>query len=290
MFNYPLTRVEIFLFLQQKYTPAEFETALRYIVANRSVYNFDNYYTLKNDPSLIKRRKEGNSKAAELIKIAHKVSELLILFPYVRGIAISGSLSKNYADEDSDIDLFIITAKNRLWIARTLMHGFKKLTFLFNKQHYFCMNYYVDEAQLQIQEKNIYTAIEVATLMPLQGDTVFEQFYADNSWTKMYLPNNYLRLSSAKPFKQSRLKQLFEALLNNRLGDVIDRLLMRITDKRWSKKTIEKRVNMHGLILQMNAEKHCSKPNPVNFQEKLLSKYNEKIIRLLEKDESSMAY
>jgi hypothetical protein len=69
---------------------------------------------------------------------------------------------------------FITTAKNRLWIARTLMHGLKKLTFLFNKQHYFCMNYYVDEVQqLQIREKNIYTAIEVATLMPSTGRYYF---------------------------------------------------------------------------------------------------------------------
>jgi predicted nucleotidyltransferase len=165
MFNYPLTRVEIFLFLQQEYRLDEFEVALRYMVASQAIYNFDNYYTLKNDQSLIKRRVEGNRKAADLVKIAHKVSDLLIRFPFVRGIAISGSLSKNFADDDSDIDLFIITAKNRLWIARTLMHTFKKLTFLFNKQHYFCMNYYVDEAQLQIAEKNIYTAIEVAWII-----------------------------------------------------------------------------------------------------------------------------
>jgi predicted nucleotidyltransferase len=290
MFNYPLTRVEIFLFLQQKCNHNDFESALRYMVASQSIYNFDTYYTLKNDPTLVKRRTEGNQKAAELIRTAHKVSELLIWFPFVRGLAISGSLSKNYADDDSDIDLFIITAKNRLWIARTLMHSLKKLTFLFNKQHYFCMNYYVDEVQLQIREKNIYTAIEVATLMPLQGDTIFEQFYAENSWTKDYLPNNYLRLSSAKATKKRWLKQLFETMLNNKLGDIIDKTLMRVTGQRWNKKTVEKRLNMHGFVLQMYAERHCSKPDPVNFQQKILQRYNDKITGLLAKDESSMVY
>jgi predicted nucleotidyltransferase len=115
---------------------------------------------------------------------AKGVGRLLIKFPFVRGVGISGSLSKNFADDKSDIDLFIITEKDRLWIARTLMHCFKKLTFLANRQHHYCMNYYVDEQQLQIAEKNIYTAIEVDTLIPLEGDVVFEQFYTANTWTR----------------------------------------------------------------------------------------------------------
>ncbi|MES2274836.1 MAG: nucleotidyltransferase domain-containing protein [Bacteroidota bacterium] len=282
--------MEIFLFLQQKYRQQDFDMALRYMVASQSVYNFDTFYSLKNDPSLIRRRVDGNHKATELLKTARRVSELLICFPYVRGIAISGSLSKNYADDDSDIDLFIITAKNRLWIARTMMHALKKLAFLFKKQHYFCMNYYVDEQQLQISEKNIYTATEVVTLIPLQGDAYFEQFFAANCWTQDYLPNNYLRLSSAKPIKNKAGKRVIEFLLNNQLGDLADRVLMKITGNRWNKKTIQKRLNMHGVVLSMSAGAHCAKPDPVEFQKKLITRYNDKISRLFENRESSMVY
>ena len=201
IFNYPLTSGEIYLFLKNRYDQSEYEDAIKCLVGSRSIYQFSNFYTLKNDYSLIARRCEGNKRAAGLITVAGKVSDILIRFPYVRGIAISGSLSKNFADENSDIDLFIITAKNRLWIARTLMHAFKKLTFLVNKQDYFCMNYYVDEEQLEIIEKTIYTAIEVVTLIPLQGDSMIENFYSANAWTREYLPNKIMRLSSAKPVK-----------------------------------------------------------------------------------------
>jgi predicted nucleotidyltransferase len=290
MFNYPLTRVEIFLFLQQKYRQHDFDVALQYMVASQSVYKFDNFYTLKNEAKLVDRRTAGNRKAAELMKTARRVSELLIRFPYVRGIAISGSLSKNYADDESDIDLFVITAKNRLWVARTIMHAFKKLTFLFNKQHYFCMNYYVDEQQMQITEKNIYTATEVVTLIPLQGDTVFDQFFASNAWTQNYLPNNYLRLSSAKPSESGFFKQTVEWLFNNSVGDFLDRSLMKITGNRWNKKTIEKRLNVNGVVLSMSAEKHCAKPHPVEFQKKLMGRYDEKISCLFQSRESSMVY
>ncbi|GAB3904914.1 hypothetical protein [Mucilaginibacter boryungensis] len=290
MFNYPLTRVEIFLFLQQKYRQQDFDVALQYLVVSQAIYKFDNFYTLKNDHGLVDRRIMGNRKAAELMKTARRVSELLIRFPYVRGIAISGSLSKNYADDKSDIDLFIITAKNRLWIARTIMHAFKKLTFLINKQHYFCMNYYVDEQQMQITEKNIYTATEVVTLIPLQGDAIFDQFFAANAWTQEYLPNNYLRLSSAQSVKNNALKNAVESLFNNHVGDFFDRILMKITGSRWSKKTIEKRLNAHGIVLSMSAEKHCAKPHPVEFQKKLVGRYNDKIACLFQNRESSMVY
>lgn len=290
MFNYPLTRGEIFLFLQRKYRQQEFDQALRYTVASHSVYNFDKFYSLKNDPALIIRRVEGNHKAAELMKMARRISDFMIRFPYVRGIAISGSLSKNFADDESDIDMFIITAKNRLWIARTLMHGFKKLTFLFNKQHYFCMNYFVDEQQMEIAEKNIYTATEVVTLIPLQGDALFEQFFMENNWTRSYLPNNFLRVSSAKPARNGWIKRLIEAMFNNVLGDLIDRGLMNITGKRWHRKTIEKRLNMHGIVMSMNAERHCAKPDPVDFQSGLMQRYMDKVNQLLENRESSMVY
>ena len=188
LFTYPLTMEEVYFFLPAKVNFDEFENALLGLAEDRVIFKFDKLYTLKNDYFLAERRQKGNAKAAGLIAIARKVGDLLIRFPYVRGIAISGSLSKNFADDDSDIDLFIITAKNGLWIARTIMHCFKKLTFLVKKENYFCMNYYIDEEDLVIHENNIYTATEVATLMPLCGDTVFEQFYTANAWTRSFLP------------------------------------------------------------------------------------------------------
>jgi predicted nucleotidyltransferase len=289
LFNYPLTRGEIFLFLKNKYDQEEFDSALKCLVDNSSVYQFSNFYTLKNDYSTIARRCKGNKKAAELIKVAEKVSDILIRFPYVRGIAISGSLSKNFADENSDIDLFIITAKNRLWIARTLMHAFKKLTFLVNKQDYFCMNYYVDEEQLEIVEKTIYTAIEIVTLIPLQGDTITEQFYAANAWTRAYLPNKIMRVSYAKPVRNTPLKNLFENVFNNNAGDVIDNFLMKITANRWAKKTLQKKLNSKGTIMKMEVSKHCAKPDPKIFQAKLLERYQDKISRLMPKPENLLA-
>ncbi|WP_128532615.1 hypothetical protein [Mucilaginibacter gilvus] len=289
MFDYPLTYGEIYLFLGEKHYQAQFNEAINYLVAGKMIYQFDKFYSLKNDYLIIIRRNRGNQKAAEMIAKAKEVGRFLIKFPYVRGIGISGSLSKNFADERSDIDLFIITARNRLWVARTLMHCFKKLTFLVNKQHNYCMNYYIDEQQLQIAEKNIYTAIETDTLIPLEGDVVFEKFYAANSWTRTLLPNKTLRLASAKPLPTYVFKNLIEFLFNNRLGDMLDDVFLKITSKRWSKKTMLKKLNLRGIVMGMSAGKHFAKPDPVNFQNRLIERYKNKLTYLLQQTEERVA-
>jgi hypothetical protein len=109
---------------------------------------------------------------------------------------------------------------------------------------------------------------------------VFEKFYAANAWFRGYLPNNFLRVSSAQQIKRPLLKRLTESLFNNRLGDIIDRKLMEITASRWNKKTRQKKLNSHGILMGMDATKHFAKPDPENFQNKLIKAYEKKVSTL----------
>lgn len=288
MWDYPLTRGEIYLFMERKRGQNEFDQALTYLTNNKLIFRFDQFYSLKNDYMVATRRLKGNKKAAGLMAKAKETGAFLVKFPYVRGIAISGSLSKNCADDNSDIDFFIITAANRLWLARTFMHLFKKLTFLVGKQHNYCMNYYVDEAQLQIVEKNIYTAIEVATIIPVEGDTTFENFYKANAWISDFLPNKCMRLATANPLRKHRIKSFIELLFNNRFGAWLDHILMHITAGRWNKKTEQKKLNMRGAVMSMAAGRHFAKPAPENFQQRLIERYRLKLSGLLQEQEDSL--
>jgi predicted nucleotidyltransferase len=289
LFNYPLTQREIWLFLQNTCSSKEFNESLSDLTYRAVVNKFGEFYSLQNELSISTSRTGGNKKAAELIKTAKKVSKLLSKFPFVRGIGISGSLSKNFADDDSDIDLFIITAENKLWVTRTFMHCFKKITFLFNRQHFFCMNYYVDEKELEIEEKNIYTATELVTLIPMQGEIAFKNFYAANSWSKLFLPNHFLRVSSSENIKFFLPKYIIEKMLNNRFGNWLDNYLMKITAGRWQKKTFENKKNNRGVTMSMIAKKHLAKPDPVFFQSNLLNRYSEKVSRVVTQFETDYA-
>jgi predicted nucleotidyltransferase len=288
IFNYPITQSEIILFCRKTYSHGEFSSALGTMAAEGVIYRFDEFYTLQNDYSVIPRRRTGNLKAKQLLRSADRVAVILSWFPFVRGIAISGSLSKNYADDQSDIDLFIITAKNRLWLARTLMHCLKKVSFLVNRQHLFCMNYYIDEAQLEIEEKNIYTATEIATLLPLRGIAAFQDFYKKNAWSRNYLPNHQMRISYIKEMPQSVVKRSLEWLLDNSFGNLLDNFFMKLTDRRWHKKRLKNKLNSRGLVMSMDAAKHCAKPDPGVFQERLVDIYEKKAAFLINKSEKRL--
>jgi predicted nucleotidyltransferase len=277
LFNYPLTQIELYQFLQKTSDYQSFSIELEKLISEQQVYRLDEFYSLHNNPVLASRRRKGNEKAKQLLSKSEKVCTFLFKFPYVRGIGVSGSLSKNYADDNSDIDLFIITKKNRLWIARTLLHIFKKLTFIVGKQHYFCMNYFVDEAGLSIEEKNIYTATEIVTLLPIKGFEAFREFNKQNSWVKLFLPNHSMKVSYASDSNSTLLKKILEVIFENWAGTITDKLLMRITRNRWAKKTVLGKLNSRGIIMSMKVSSHYAKPNPNNFQIKLISEYEDKL-------------
>jgi len=288
LFDYPLSRAEIYLFLKNKHPVGLFDDALNGLLEGGLIHQFDTFYALKNDHYLVVRRNENNKKAAELIKVAEKAGNFLICFPFVRGIAILGTLSKNHVGDRSDTALFIITAKNRLWIARTIVHCFTKLTLLVKKKPLLCVDYFIDEQHLETAEKNLYTAIEIATLVPLQGDTVFEQFFAANAWTRRYLPNNIMRIACAKAAKNRFFKRLFEALLNNPAGSRIDDTLMELTAGRWLNKARQNKSYSPGAA--MEAGKHFAKPDLKNYQNTLLLKYYARVSRVLRMYQDSLTH
>lgn len=282
MFRYPLLKEEVHFFLDHEVVLEDVEAALEQLIRARCVYRHGDFFSLSHDRSLATRRIKGNLHASQLLITAYKVSSLLYRFPFVRGIGISGSLSKNFADEKADIDFFIITKANRLWIARTLMHLFKKLSFLARRQHWFCMNYYVDEEAMLIEERNVFTATELITLMPVAGNGTLDDFFHVNAWAFDYFPN--ARLNERQRFnKFPWYKKVVERLFSNRFGDKLDNYLMRLTSRRWKKKEDACKVNMKGNRMGLRTGKHFSKPNPHHFQKKLLETYRQRVAVVEEK-------
>ena len=277
IFHYPLAKEEVLLFHAGISTQSIINNTLDILCEEGIVFKLDEFYSIQNNISLAQRRHKGNTFAFEQMKTAHRAAKILSKFPYVRGLAISGSLSKNYADESTDVDFFIITSPNRLWVARSLMHLFYKLIFFTGRQRWFCMNYYVDEAGLEIEEKNIFTAIEIATLLPMYGKPVLDNFILANAWIKDHYPLCETNTNNALLVKKGFFGRLLETIFSKGLGERLDNRLMKITKKRWTKKMDKKMKNSKGLPLGMLVGKHFSKPNPVFFQNKIIAMYKAKL-------------
>jgi hypothetical protein len=277
IFQYPLTKDEIYLFLGQQIPPDEVQLLLHEMTAEHQIFKLGEFYSLHNDPALRERRITGNAKARHLLPLAYRIGSFLYQFPFVRGIGISGSLSKNFADDNSDIDFFIITSSNRLWIARTCMHLFKKFTYLTGKQHWYCMNYYIDEDALRIEEQNIFTATELMTLVPVCGNGTMEKLFGSNEWAAVYFPNHIIPQQAHQVRGHSWIKKAAEWLLNNRFGNILDDYLMQVTTRRWLRKEQQHRLNAHGNRMGLRGSKHIAKPNPAFFHKSILARYQQKI-------------
>ena len=277
IFNYPLTNEEVRRFLHQSHNQLVVDEVLCELLKDNLIFKLNNFYSLQNRPELAEIRIAGNIRATQLLNIAERASKILSWFPFVQSVAVSGSLSKNFADQKADIDFFIITSANRLWIARTCMHIFKKFTFLAGKQNWFCMNYYIDEMKMEIIEKNIFTAMEIVTLIPMQGTNCFKNFIQANSWTRNYFHEQPSINGRSAEIKKTFFRRFFERIFDSNLGDTVEKLLMNLTDKRWKMKTLQGKVNDHGATMAMITDPHFSKPDPENFQYKIVRQFEEKL-------------
>jgi hypothetical protein len=277
IFNYPLSEREIKNFLEYDISDEIFTSALLQLSFDKIIFRLGEFYSLQNNRASAEERVRGNLRAQPLLAEAARIGAFLYKFPYVRAVAVSGSLSKNYADKKADIDFFIITKANRLWVARTILHLFKKLTFLVGKQNFLCMNYFVDEEDLIIPEKNIYTAVEIVTLLPLAGTFTLNKFFEKNNWTKKWLPGYEYKRSLKTAEKGSGFKKFTEWFFHGRTGEKLDRFLYRWTTRRWQKKEKQGLKNSKGKVMNLITGKHFAKSNPETFQEKILTTYNDKV-------------
>jgi hypothetical protein len=64
-----------------------------------------------------------------------------------------------------------------------------------------------------------------------------------------------------------------EYLLNNRIGAYIDNMLMRFTRQRWLDKQRRGKCNSRGELMSLCVHKHYGKPDPGNFQQKIMELY-----------------
>jgi len=272
IFHYPLNFEEITNF--SIFFPDEIEKELDILRDNDSIYKIGEYYALSNDVGIITRRIKGNKLAGKVIKNAKIISYFISQFPFVRGVFVSGSLSKGFFTKNDDIDFFILTENNRLWVSRTLMIAFKKV-FLLNSKKYFCVNYFKSTNALEIEEQNRFTATELATLIPFYCNGDLNKFYRKNEWVLKYFPNYLAKDNLNKPLKNSILKIFFEFLLQGSLGDYLETYCMNLTVNHQKKKF--RKMNPNDFKIAFKGTKTTSKHHPDNHQKKVISLLNNKI-------------
>jgi hypothetical protein len=142
------------------------------------------------------------------------------------------------------------------------------------------MNYYVDEESLLLENQNIFTAVELKTLIPVCGNTTLQAFFSINQWADEWLPCcPYRRSTQAEP-RTLGIKKMIESLFNNSFGSRLDSLLWKVTAHRWQKKEARGLKNGKGMMMGLITGKHFARSNPGEFQEKVLDLFDKKLMGL----------
>mgnify|MGYP001370109810 CR=1 FL=1 len=273
IFSYPLTAAEIFDRSSSK-SKEEVLQQLEYLLEAGLIYRFGEFFSTRNNPLLVKRRIEGNTRALKYMKKARRISKMMGCFPFVRSVMLSGSISKMYMDEQSDIDYFIVTAPKRLWIARFFFVLFHKTLFL-NRTRFFCYNYMISADHLTIARQNTYTAAEIVTLIPTYGSEGYREFLQENTWTRKFFPNFPIPVSENISEGTALIKRLLERIFSGSLGEQLDICLMKHTQRRWHKRQPPEMFADPEAF--MSLKRHTAKGHTQDHYPRILKAYNDSI-------------
>lgn len=205
-----------------RYTLGEYSIGKENQISKIKYQNFKRRWLISNDKI---------NKTKKYIKILAK-------FPQVKLIGLSGSVAMMNAEKDHDVDLFIITAKNRLWTARFIailtaqLINLRRRQGVTKAQDKICLNLFFDQSELKIPKfkQNEYVAHEILQMQPLVSkDKVYERFLEANKWvfgifpnaednSKFRIYNSELKILNSKSVHNSKFTIL------NLIGEVIELL------------------------------------------------------------------
>lgn len=205
IFDFPLTAKEIHQWLWHS-QPESYAAVTAALKTLPGVSHHEGFYSLIGRTSITATRKERYLFAERKFKHAKWIIRIARMFPWVKMIAICNTLGYSNAQDDSDIDLFIITSAKRTWTTRLFIVGPMRVFHLrpllerAGKDHDIRRDkidatFFVDEHSLNLQPvaiegTDMYLAYWLNTLMPIYDSSNYmKKLRAANTWTKKVLPN-----------------------------------------------------------------------------------------------------
>jgi len=162
--------------------------------------------------------------------------DVLHMVPFLRMVGVCNNLAFSRVDEKSDIDLFIIASKGRLFFVRTLD------TVLFHilgvRRHgdkvagRFCLSFFVDDCSLGLEplsiEDDLYLAYWIYSMVVIIDNGVSDDFFNENKWVRSYFENDVVlgsfRLVSSNIFLNFIRSLLFN-IFSGKFGRFIESFL-----------------------------------------------------------------
>ena len=203
IFDFPLTESEIFLFLIQcqSIKVSECQEDMQKLLRNGQLEQLDGYYFLPGRKTIVElRQKRANFSRMKMAK-AKRWSKWLKLNPWLKMVAVTGTVAVENAKQEDDIDLMFVFAEKRLFLGRLV--EFIILKIMKKRRNpgqaevndVLCPNLYLTTESLEIKNKDLFTAHEVVQVKLLwDRENTYSKFIEVNRWIEKFLPNSKIEL------------------------------------------------------------------------------------------------
>jgi hypothetical protein len=224
MFDFPLRRPEIQRDLIGVAAPASRTLAMMETLLREGDLAADGpYLALPGRRGLADLRRGREARATRLWPVAQRFGHLIGRLPFVRLVAVTGSLAAGNPDDGADIDYLIVTAPGRLWSVRAAAVALVRLARRGGVD--LCPNYLLSTDALALDHHDLFTAHELLQARPLLGAATYRRFLDGNVWAARRLPNRYRQCATLPLERIDGVRQSAwgERLLAGGLGARLER-------------------------------------------------------------------
>lgn len=266
-----------------RFSLRDVEMTLAVLVRKRALETKHGFYFFPGRSHLVEERIEKHARSQEKWRRLRRVVGWLRAIPFLRGVAVTGSLAFENAKPSSDLDVLIIAASNRVWTVRFFLTIILDLFRLRRRpqgetRDRVCLNHYLSQDALGFPFRSLYTAMEYARLVPLLGETACREFRAANrAWMVEYLVRVFPdTVAHRKTLRPSRLLRLFQAggevPLSGWLGDRLEKVLAVVQQARIARAEATTAPGGRVVATSARAEFH-----PYSREAPLIAEFNRRV-------------
>ena len=188
IFNCPLTAEQIHRYLPGlSATPQSVAEHSCCLAADGLIARVGDFYMLAGREDIASLRIQRQRSAEQLWPLAINFGRIVAGLPFVRMVAVTGSLAVDNVNHSGDIDYLIVTVPGWLWLCRLLVLIVVRIASWRGVR--LCPNYFLSENAIELPDRNLYTAHEFAQMVPLFGSGIYQRMRTVNPWIQDFLPN-----------------------------------------------------------------------------------------------------
>ena len=240
IFNTPLTKEEIFRWNWEETAPdyLSFIKNLNSLTDKKIIESKDGYYFLPGREDSVYLRQKTVPIIDKKMRTAVKGIKKIRWVPFIEAVFVCNTVAGAGVKPDSDIDVFIISQKGRLWISRllaTLTLGIFRLRRNKTKiADRICLSFYatddaLDLSKIKIEGEDIYLIFWLDNLIPVYDPkNIQAKIKQANLWIKKYIPNSNTDYETLDRWKvkdsgfSKYVKLFFEKSWTGKYGDLVE--------------------------------------------------------------------